>query len=149
MKLINVFFLFLVTTSSIANAATIGSAYIFGERLEGNECGLSNDATEAAIASVLRQNRISIARDSFDKIKFYYGIITLNVNNGCAVNIKLQVFTYGDYLVPSSPPKKLFSKIELCGRSYLLTGPKYDLQSRVSDTIRTLVEMCINEISKQ
>ena len=79
MKLINVFFLFLVTTSSIANAATIGSAYIFGERLEGNECGLSNDATEAAIASVLRQNRISIARDSFDKIKFYHGMCVQSV----------------------------------------------------------------------
>ena len=148
MKLINVIFLFLVTTSSFTNAATIGSAQILGERLDGKNCGLSNDATEAAIASVLRQNRISI-RDSFDKIKFYYSITDLNVNNGCAVGINLQVFTWGDYLVPTSPPKKLFSKIELCGHSYLLTGPKYDLQSRVSDTIRTLVEMCINEISKQ
>lgn len=149
MKLINVFFIFLVTTSSFANAATIGSAFIFGEKIEGSACGLSNDATEAAIATVLRQNRISISQDKLTKIKFYYQINALSLSSGCAVNINLQVITFGDFMVPSSPPKNIFSKIELCGNSYILTGPRFDLQSRVSDSTRTMTEMCINEISKQ
>jgi hypothetical protein len=134
---------------SQAHAATIGSAHIFGERIEGNACGLSNDAADAAIATVLRQNRISVSQDKFSKIKFYYQINALDVSSGCAVNVKLQVITFGDFLIPSSPPKKLFSKIELCGNTYLLTGPKYDLQGRVSDSLRTLAEMCINEIGKE
>jgi hypothetical protein len=147
MKKILLCIVFLFTNQ--VHAATIGSAYIFGERIDGNTCGLSNEATDAAIATVLRQNRISISQDKFSKIKFYYQINALDVSSGCAVNIRVQVFTFGDFLIPSSPPKKLFSKIELCGNSYILTGPKYDLQSRVSDSTRTLVEMCINEIGKE
>jgi hypothetical protein len=147
MKKIFLCFVFLFLNQ--AHAATIGSAYIFGERLDGNLCGLSNSATEAAIATALRQNRIAVSQDRLSRIKFYYQINSLELGSTCVVNINFQVFTYGDYLVPSSPPKNLFSKIELCGNSYLLTGPKYDLQSRVSDTSRTLAEMCINDVSKQ
>jgi hypothetical protein len=142
-------FVFFFLCLSQAYAATIGSAYIFGERLDGNTCGLSNNATEAAIATVLRQNRISIDQNNLSKINFYYQINALDTGTGCAVNIALEVITYGDFLVPSSPPKRIFSKIELCGNSFILTGPKYNLQSRVSDVARTQAEMCINEIAKQ
>jgi hypothetical protein len=70
-----------------AHAANIETAHIFRERLDGNLCGLSNAATDAAIATALRQNRISVSQDRFSRIKFYYQINSLGLGSTCVVSI--------------------------------------------------------------
>ena len=137
----------LIFLSNSAISANIGFGYIFGEELNGT-CGLTNAATEAAIATILRQNRINVRSES-GGISFYYQITPVDLGNSCAVNVGLQVISYADVLLPLSPPKKIFSKIELCGNNYILSGPKYDLQTRVSGAVRELTETCINTISKR
>lgn len=130
-------------------AANIGTGYILVERFDDNTCGISRDAVEAAISTSMRQNNINISYDKNTPMTFYGNAVPLVINGGCAVSYSLSIYYLDFVLAPTSPPKKIFSTVELCGTGGILTGPSYKIQSMLSDSFRLGTEKCINKIAKQ
>jgi hypothetical protein len=130
-------------------AANLGTGYILVERIDNNACGISKEAVEAAIATSMRQNSIKISYDDKTPITFYGNATPLTINGGCAVSYSMSIYYLDFVLAPTSPPKKIFSTVELCYLGGILTGPTYKIQSMLSDSYRLETEKCINKIAKQ
>jgi len=135
--------------SASSLAANIGTGYALAERIDSNTCGISREAIEAAISTSMRQNNIKVSYDDKTPITFYGNATPLAINGGCAVSYSLSIYYVDFVLAPTSPPKKIFSTVELCSSGGILTGPTYKIQSMLSDSYRVDTEKCINKISKQ
>ena len=138
------FIVFFIFFSNLIYALNINDAEISGEEING--CNLSKEYSNASISTALRQNRILIVNKNA-VFTFYHQITAIETSqSNCAVHINFLVNIYDYHQIPVKPPKKLFLSTPICSLGTLLTGPKYDMQTRVSDDLRKMTERCINEI---
>lgn len=145
----NLVILILISFANISYALTMGQANVFVEvpQPDAGKCGLSNNASQSAVESVLRQNRISI--ESKAEYYFYLNTNAMRIGQACVADISLQV-GFRDYvMIPYSKNKRVFANIELCNRGIIMSGQTYDFQSRINQEYRSMAEQCVSEIEKK
>jgi hypothetical protein len=131
--------------SCTAFSLTLDSVNIFGEEISG--CNLSMDSVDASIASAMRFNRVGVSDKS--TISAYHQITALEIAGGCAVNVKFQIYFNSFVAIPPENKKYVFLRNEICAKGALLTGQRFNLQTRVNDILKEYVDLCINEFSKK
>ena len=134
--------------ANISYALTFEQAHVFGEAIsdEGSKCGLSRDASVSAVETALRQNRIAINEKA--KYNFYLNTNSLYLDQGCVANTHLEVGFYS-YVNPPNGDKAVFAEVILCTRGMIMSGPSYNLQTRINDNYRSMAEQCVSEIQKK
>jgi hypothetical protein len=131
--------------SCAAFSLNLESVNVFGEKV--SECNVSQSAANASISSAMRYNRIGLSKES--KVHAYHQITVVDTSGGCAATVNFQIYFNSFANVPQKNNQKVFLKHLLCSQVVLLTGPRYDFGTRVSDFLKEAVDFCIDEISKQ
>ena len=122
---------------------SINEVKIVGEEIE--NCSLSRESVDASLSSVARYNRINIKATG--NVTIYHQVNALPVqSNFCAVNLHLD-FRVHDYVRVKD--KNIFTTIQLCSQSYMLTGIISGLQTRLNDAAKQAFELCLVEIEKK
>lgn len=140
-------FLLIISFLSVcfsANALTLKSVNIFGEDV--NECDVTSSSVDAALAAVMRYSRIDVSPSS--PTNLYHQVTLLDVNSGCAASINISIYSLEVSFIPTYQ-KKVVHHAVLCTKSSLLTGPRYNMQSRVNDFAKRMVESCLMQIDKK
>ena len=140
--------LFLFVQNSFA--MTIPGAYVYSEEGGSEEaaCGITSSSSTAAVESILRQNRINIEPE-ISNYTVYVNNNALIVSNICVVNSSLQVY-FGSFVeVPSEKSKLVFGPVELCSKGFIISGPAYDIQTRINEKLKDISEQCISKIEKK
>ena len=131
-------------------ALTIPGAYVYSEAGGSEEarCGLSNTSSVAAVESSLRQNRINVEGES-SNYSFYINSNSLFMGNTCVVNTDLQVYFLNNVEVPSQKNKSIWATVELCSKSFIGSGPAYNMQARINEKLKDITDQCISKIEKK
>lgn len=141
-KLLFIFFLLL---SQYGYSAYLTEVKVIGERVSG--CDLNEDSVTAALIGTMRYNRVNVT-ESDGGVYLYHQVNAMDVAGGCAVNVSLQFIVY-EYVFVKNLKKKIMSQAELCSYNHLMTGPKYNMQTRVNDIAKELAQKCLIRISKE
>jgi hypothetical protein len=136
--------LLLCCFSCASFSLTLESVQVFGEEV--SECNISQNAANASISSAMRFNRIALSDES--RIRAYHQITAMGISGGCAATINFQIYFNSFVPVPPKNTNRVFTKNLLCSKVFLLSGPRYDFGTRVNDSLKEAVDLCINEISK-
>jgi hypothetical protein len=112
-------------------------------------CNLTTASINASAESEFRRNNIKIGNSSY--LWEYINVNPLNFRgtDACAVSIEIQILTYAftAYKDISNTPIGVLG--ELCKYSTIMSGPTYNLQTRVNDQIIDFTRQCISEVSKK
>ena len=138
--------LVLILFGSKTYGLTLDSVNVFGEDIK--NCGLSSDAVTASLASVMRYNKIQINKSS-NSVDLYHQVTAVDMGNACSAHINISFYTYEPKIFVPTLKRNLSADAVLCNKSMLLTGPKYDLQSRLNESAKTLAEQCLLVIDKK
>ena len=145
----------LLCGSCICNQANarveIRGIYVFSEDTDVNDrsCALTKESAVAAVEFVLRRNRIRILseQEQFSHFAAYVNFGALSTGTACSVsyNIKMYIRAQAIYV----PGNKLISGVlEVCYRSGIMTGPKYNLQERLDSAFVDYMQQCISAAEK-
>ena len=144
MKKILIFILILFCSKTYG--LTLDEVDVFGEKID--ECGLSSDSVTASLASLMRSNKIPMGR-SLKSINLYHQVTALDLGNTCSANLYISFYSYEPKIFVPTIKKNLSADVVLCKKTILMTGPKYDLQSRINDRAKGLAEQCLLIIDKK
>ncbi len=136
----------LVLFGSKAYGLTLDNVNIFGEDIK--QCGLFSDSVTASLASLMRYNKIPISR-SPNSVNLYHQVTAIDMGNTCSAHLNISFYTFEPKIFVPTLKRNLSADAVLCNKSMLLTGPKYDLQSRLNDSAKTLAEQCLLIIDKK
>lgn len=139
-------FITLFILLSKAYGLNLDKVNVFGENI--NECGLSNTSVTAALASVMRYNRIPMEKNH-SGVNLYHQVTAIDLGNSCVAHINLSFYIYETKVFVPTFRKNISTDINLCNKSMLLTGAKYSMQGRLNDAAKNLTELCLVEIDKK
>jgi len=144
-------FLMIFLLSQPVLALEVREVDVFSERDTETllKCQVTSGSATAAVEAALRGNRIRI--DSKSQLNFYIQLTGVEISSGggCAVVANLSVYYLASVPVTFPSNKKtILATVELCRRLNLLTGPKYDLQSRVNSALSDLTNRCVSDIER-
>jgi hypothetical protein len=155
-RFISVHFLFALVIFQSYDASArikIDGVHVFGESLRdtARQCSLTLEPSVAAVESTLRSNAIPLLSDSeswrtdFIQPNAYINFVPVSLSSSsCALSWRLNFYLLREIPIPGE--KTLFSEVELCSESGVLSGPTVNLQSRVNEELRTATEVCISRI---
>jgi hypothetical protein len=111
-------------------------------------CNLTTASINASAESEVRRNNIKIGSSS--GLWEYINVNALNFRGPvCAVSIEFRILTSALTAYKDISNTPIFVWGELCNNSIILSGPTYDLQTRVNDEIIDFTRQCISEVSKK
>ena len=134
----------LLTIVQSSYSADLTEVRISGEQI--NSCNLSRDSVSAALGAAMRYNRIKLT-ENLGGVVLYHAVTAQTINGGCAAVVKVEFKVY-EFVFVKNLNKKIMSGAVLCGNGTLLTGPTYDLQTRVNNSAKDMAQQCLLEISK-
>lgn len=126
-------------------SADLTEVRISGEKIK--NCNLTTESVSAALGATMRYNRINLT-ESYSGVVLYHAVAASNISGGCAAYITVEFKVY-DFVFVKNLNKKIMTGAVLCGQGTLLTGPTYDMQTRVNDSAKDMAQQCLLEISKQ
>jgi hypothetical protein len=146
-----VFLTILIAPASI-HAQVIRDAHVFTERDttgESVKCQMSTDATQAAVETALRQNRIAVLPDSPGRLNVYVNLNIMEVDRAnCVVNLMIQFLRF-ELVEIANIRKQRIGAHEFCMKQVLFLYGKSRIQTQVNDDARSLTERCISEVERK
>lgn len=147
------FALWFFSIPGFVSALEIREAFVAIDQPEdqSKQCFLYKQSNISAVETVLRQNKISISSKTQNTPYFY---VNINVGalegiDGCVASASLSVRYLAQVPITfKSNTQSVFSNVELCQKGVLLWGESTGLQTRISNRLREMTEICINEIHK-
>lgn len=110
-------------------------------------CQVSHDATKDAVRAALRYNGVPAGTsDQYiaeTALGIVVGVLPLELSGVCAVKYDLRLQEW-KRVFSAIEKKSLLAEVTYCTRGGVLSGPTYDLQSRLSATMKDLVDACIS-----
>jgi len=135
---------------SPAQAQEFTPVYVATED-DDDTCEVSNVSIVAVVESELRYNRIPVgtrAQAIADEALTLRVNTTAVFNRGvCAVGYNLEMSNYQE-IVLSVTGEKRWATTVLCQKGGLMTGPAFDLQSRLNAEFRDFASQCISQYLK-
>jgi hypothetical protein len=138
-----------------AAAQDMPPVYVGGEEetVGHKNCNITYKSAVAAVESALRYNNVKVATQTDyygdDAIKAYVNLASLGASANCALSYSLEMQTS----LSVAFPRQLglgtrFSLVVLCNKGGIMTGPSYDLQDRLNNSLRDYVDQCVGEITR-
>jgi hypothetical protein len=116
-------------------------------------CNLTTASINASAESEVRRNNIKIVNSIVNSSGLweYINVAALDFSGTdvCAVSIEIQILTTAVTLYKDISNTPIAVLGELCTKAYIMSGPTYDLQTRVNDQIIDFTRQCISEVSKK
>lgn len=134
---------FLILFIGNAHSLTLSMVEVYGEPI--SKCELSSESIDAALKSVMRYNRIQV---SSSRVKLYHSAVAIDMSSSCAVNLSIMFYLHEKIYSPNLKTS-LYADVVLCENNTLLTGPKYNLQTRVNDMAKEMVDKCLAKIDSK
>lgn len=135
----------LLMVAQSSYSADLTEVRISGEKING--CNLSMNSVAASLGATMRYNRINLT-EKFGGVNLYHAVTAHSNGGQCATFVKVEFKIY-EYVFVKNLNQKIMSSVVLCGNGTLLTGPSYDMQTRVNDAAKDMAQQCLLEISKQ
>jgi hypothetical protein len=137
-------FIYLLLIAQSSYSADLMEVHVIGEKI--NNCNLSENSVTAALVGAMKYNSIKSSK-SFSGVFLYHSVNAMKTNTGCVAHSRIEFKVYESVFVRSLN-KKVMSEVVLCSKGVLLTGPEYDMQTRVNDAVKDYAQQCLLEISK-
>lgn len=142
--------IFLGFNISVHAELPFNTAYVFTEDQYGDDiaCDINPDRLAETAKSILRYNRISITQNSNTAdLIVYINHVTLDSKlDFCTYNLRMEMYKYGNITLPK---KTVIGSHVLCIESGLGQRRKYDMRSRLNESIREKVETCLSKIESK
>lgn len=114
-------------------------------------CEVSNVSIVAVVESELRYNRIPVGTRAQvindEALRLSVNTTALHTQGACAVSYSLTLSNYQPVVLSVTGEAK-WAKVMLCEKGGLMTGPTYNLQSRLNAQFRDLASQCISQYLK-
>lgn len=115
-------------------------------------CQVSNTSSSAAVESELRYNRVPVATRAqgirYEALRATVQSTPIQISGGCAAAYSFSLNLYQPVVLRVTG-KEMWVTVEICSRSGIMSGPTYDLQSRLNLVFRDLTSECIAEYRKK
>ena len=108
------------------------------------DCNIGHTSAIAAVESEFRKNDVKVTSGVWDLLVHLRLVALETSGTGCAVNYSFRVQSNQMIFHRLKQIEKLVW-IEECDFGGLMTGPTYDLQTRLNDNLRDLTNMCISQ----
>lgn len=152
MKAIQLILAALALAAPPARAQDFPPIYVYGENDDNTaKCAMSHDQAVAAVESALRYNHVSVAsREAAVRSAALQAYVTMNpldLGDVCAVSLS---FSLEDHQVVRSSVLDADRRVTVvyCNRTSIMSGPKYDLQTRANDWFRDMTNYCLSEFQR-
>jgi len=118
---------------------------------DSKKCRIDDVSVKASIEAALRANRIEISQDSSTRPTFYSRVNAAEITTEvCMVSFHLQVYVVQrvDVQLTNERKKNVAAYVELCENGGSMSARKFDIQQRLNDRFKRIVDICISEISR-
>lgn len=119
---------------------------------DSGDCQVSTASSKAAVESELRYNRIPVGTkaqfisDEALQARAQTGVLA--ISGGCAVSYIFSLSNFQE-VVLSITGKEMWAKVEICRLAGIMSGPSYNMQSRLNAAFRDYTSQCISEYRKK
>ena len=138
-------------TSTLQAQQPWGPVFVFSEKIlsETPLAALTTRPPSALCSPAFRANRIPISyTNGDDDLQVYINFTTAPLAGICALNYSI-VIQFPTYVIIPSFHKRMFGELSLCQNEGVMTGPAYNLQTRLNDAFADVTQQCISEIEKK
>jgi hypothetical protein len=154
---VRTFFIALVAlcqVSSVAQAQEVPPIYVLAEEddRDAPACQVSNTSISAAIESELSYNRVPVGTEAQhyrDEALQLHVVTTILVISGTCVVSNVLSLRSVQQVVLSVTGKTMFARVEICRKGSMISGPVFNMQSRLNAEFRDFTSRCISEYRKK